>query len=134
MTRHGTTNEHLRMLIAEDDEFVRTALREVLRSEGFEVLEAESGLAALEIVHRVRVSFSVMDIDMPGMSGIEVLRTIRQQYGTLPSIMITGNDSRERQVEAMAAGAFALLSKPIGPDLLRFSVKRLLDHHFGHRT
>jgi CheY-like chemotaxis protein len=124
------TTPSLRALLAEDDELVRSALTDLLSKEGFEVFEAASGLAALEAVQRVRFSFSVMDIDMPGMSGIEVLKAIRQQFGVLPSIMITGNDSRERQVEAMAAGAFALLAKPVVPDLLRFSVKRLLDHHY----
>jgi CheY-like chemotaxis protein len=128
--RTRRTTRSLRTLLAEDDELVRAALKDLLRKEGFEVFEAASGLAALEIVQHVQVSFSVMDIDMPGMSGIELLKVIRQQFGSLPSIMITGNDSRERQVEAMAAGAFALLAKPVVPDLLRYSVKRLLDHHY----
>lgn len=123
----------LTILLADDDASVREAFRELLGLEGFTtILEADTGLAALEILHRQmeRLAFSVMDVDMPGMSGIEVLRAARSSCPVPPCIFISGNDSRERQIQAMQAGAFSLLSKPVAPDLFRFSIKRLLDHHY----
>ena len=124
-------HNQLRLLLADDDSQVRAAIAELLQAEGFEIIEAESGLAALEIVRRQTLSCCVMDVDMPGMSGIEVLKIVQTQFGGLPSLLISGNDSRERQIAAMEAGAFSLLAKPVVPDLLRFSIKRMLDHHFG---
>lgn len=127
------TIRDLRILLADDDDDVRGALGEFLRAEGFRILEADSGPAALEILHRelASVTFSIMDVDMPGMTGIEVLRIARQQVGALPCIFISGDDSRRRQAEAMEVGAFSLLRKPIALDLLRFSMQRLLEHHYG---
>lgn len=121
----------IRILVADDDTLVRAALCEFLRRDGFVTFEAASGLAALEIAQKEHVSFSIMDVDMPGMSGIDVLRTLHRMVGTPPpSIFITGDDSRARQMEALAAGAFSLLHKPVAPDLLRFTVQRLIEQHF----
>ncbi len=122
----------MEILLAEDDTSVRAALKEFLGREGFVVYEADSGLAALEILQRTRVTFSIMDVDMPGMTGFEVLKIVRQQLGgALPCIFISGDSSRERQMKALEVGAFSLLEKPIAPDLLRFSVQRLVDFHYG---
>jgi DNA-binding response OmpR family regulator len=127
----GKPGKPIRILVADDDSLVRLALCEFLRRDGFVTYEAASGLAALEIVQKERVSFSIMDVDMPGMSGIEVLRTWHRATGAaLPSIFITGDDSRARQVEALMAGAFSLLHKPVAPDVLRFTVKRLVEQYF----
>lgn len=122
------------ILLADDDSAVRQSIRELLGRDGFtDVFEADTGLAALEILHREarRLAFSIMDVDMPGMSGIEVIRAVRQAEAGLPCILVSGNASRDRQVQAMEVGAFSLLSKPIAPDLLRFSVHRLIEHHYG---
>ena len=122
----------MEILLAEDDTSVRAALKEFLGREGFVVYEADSGLAALAILQRTRVTFSIMDVDMPGMTGFEVLKIVRQQLGgALPCIFISGDSSRERQMKALEVGAFSLLEKPIAPDLLRFSVQRLVDFHYG---
>ena len=122
----------MEILLAEDDTSVRAALKEFLGREGFVVYEADSGLAALEILQLTRVTFSIMDVDMPGMTGFEVLKIVRQQLGgALPCIFISGDSSRERQMKALEVGAFSLLEKPIAPDLLRFSVQRLVDFHYG---
>ncbi len=120
----------LPVLLAEDDRLVRQALKELLQSEGLQIFEAASGLAALELIQHEKLAFSIMDVDMPGLTGIEVLRIVRREVGPLPCIFITGDDSRQRQAEALEVGAFTLLSKPITPDLLRFSVKRLIEHFF----
>ena len=122
----------MRILLAEDDLSVRSALKEFLGRDGFFVFEAASGLAALEILQREKITFSIMDVDMPGLTGFEVLRIVRQQMGgALPCIFMSGECSRERQMKALEVGAFSMLAKPIAPDLLRFSVQRLVDFHYG---
>lgn len=121
----------LRILLADDDQDVREALREFLGREGFTIFEADSGLKALEILNRERLSFSIMDVDMPGMTGIEVVRAMRRRRLPLPCILMSGDDSRQRQLEAREAGAFSLLPKPIALDLLRLNMSRLLAQHFG---
>ncbi|MBI4881938.1 MAG: response regulator [Planctomycetes bacterium] len=122
----------MRILLADDDADVREAMRDFLLCEGFQILEADSGLAALEILLKEhgRMTFSIMDVDMPGMTGFEVLRQVRSRNLSLPCIFITGDDSRQRQVEALEVGAFSLLTKPVALDVLRFSMRRLLDRHF----
>jgi len=122
----------MRILLADDDVELRAALKEFLGREGFVVFEAGTGLAALEILRRESVTFSIMDVDMPGLTGFEVLKIVRQQLGgALPCIFMSGDSSRERQMKALEVGAFSLLEKPIAPDLLRFSVQRLVDFHYG---
>lgn len=122
----------MRILLADDDVELRAALKEFLGREGFVVFEAGTGLAALEILRRESVTFSIMDVDMPGLTGFEVLKIVRQQLGgALPCIFMSGDGSRERQMKALEVGAFSLLEKPIAPDLLRFSVQRLVDFHYG---
>jgi len=121
----------MRVLLADDDSDVRAALREFLANEGFLIVEADSGTTALEILLRQRMSFSIMDVDMPGMTGIEVLRVVRKEHSGLPCIFITGDDSRHRQAEALEVGAFSMLSKPVVLDLLRLSMHRLLEQHYG---
>ena len=122
----------MRILLADDDVELRAALKEFLGREGFVVFEAGTGLAALEILRRESVTFSIMDVDMPGLTGFEVLKIVRQQLGgALPCIFMSGDSSRARQMKALEVGAFSLLEKPIAPDLLRFSVQRLVDFHYG---
>jgi DNA-binding response OmpR family regulator len=126
--------KQMRILLADDDSELRSALREFLGRDGFVVFEAASGLAALEILQREKFTFSIMDVDMPGLTGFEVLRIARQQFGgALPCIFMSGDSSRERQMQALEVGGFSLLAKPVPPDLLRFSVQRLVDFHYGRR-
>lgn len=132
MTRNAKLPMHI--LLADDDTLLRVTLRELLGREGFVVHEADTGLAALEVFQRHHVTFSIMDVDMPGLTGFEVLKIVRQQLGAaMPCIFMSGDGSRERQMKALEVGAFSLLEKPIAPELLRFSVQRLVDFHYGKR-
>lgn len=123
-------NESLRILLAEDDGDLRAAFKDLLGREGFKVFEAATGLAALQILKTQKVTFSIMDVDMPGLTGFEVLRIARQDLGALPCIFVSGDSSRERMVQALQAGAFSMLAKPVNPELLRYSVQRLIEFHY----
>jgi diguanylate cyclase (GGDEF)-like protein/PAS domain S-box-containing protein len=103
------------LLLVDDTEANRDMLSRRLQRLGYEVVLAASGAEALEIVERRRVSLVLLDVEMPGMSGLDVLSTLRKQYSPieLPVIMVTGRQQREDIIEALTRGANDYVTKPI---------------------
>ena len=103
------------LLLVDDTEANRDMLSRRLQRLGYEVLLAASGAEALEIVERQRVSLVLLDVEMPGMSGLDALSTLRKQYSPieLPVIMVTGRQQREDIIEALTRGANDYVTKPI---------------------
>lgn len=112
---HETERMSERILIADDESAARTALATLLRREGFEVSEAGDGPSALAQCASFRPDLILLDILMPGMSGIEVCRRIKATPETrlTPVVLITGLSAREDRIEGINAGADDFLSKPI---------------------
>lgn len=108
-----------KILICDDERDIRNALRIYLTGEGYAVCEADSGLAALELMQREEVQLVLMDIMMPGMDGIEVLKRTRAAGKRLPIIMLTAKSEVSDKVEGLDAGANDYLTKP-------FAAKELL--------
>src|SRR5260221_13274055 len=110
MTHHNAT-----LLLVDDDAMNRDALSRRLSRTGYTVLTAENGPDALEIVNAHRVDAVLLDVMMPGMSGIETLRHLRQtrSVAELPVIMVTAKDGSEDIVEALDLGANDYVTKPI---------------------
>lgn len=115
-----------RILLADDDAPVRMGVAELLSDLGIEVLHAETGLEALEIIRRERVGAALLDLNMPGCGGIEALPLIRREHADLPCLVYSGNWDQFLEREALAAGAFAVLHKPVQPKLLRLHFRRAL--------
>ena len=111
------------VLIVDDDQFVRKLIATTLEDvAGFELVEAGDGREAVEVAMRSRPELVFLDIDMPGVDGLETCRLLRAQPGTAQAtiVMLTAaaGDSAERDAEA--AGADLFLSKPFSPlELLR---------------
>jgi diguanylate cyclase (GGDEF)-like protein len=103
------------LLLVDDDANNRDALSRRLQRRGYTVLTAESGPDALEMVGAHRVDAVLLDVMMPGMSGIETLRRLRQSRSVseLPVIMVTAKDGSEDVVEALDLGANDYVTKPI---------------------
>jgi diguanylate cyclase (GGDEF)-like protein len=103
------------LLLVDDDANNRDALSRRLQRRGYTVLTAESGPDALEMVGAHRVDAVLLDVMMPGMSGIETLRRLRlsRSVSELPVIMVTANDRSEDVVEALDLGANDYVTKPI---------------------
>ena len=118
------------LLLAEDDDVLRDSLTAFFLSQGFRVCPARSGTEAVEIAVVERVSFSVMDVHMPGLTGIEALESISSKMGFLPCIFMSGDASDDIMMKALAAGGVSFLSKPIHIELMRESVDRLIDRYF----
>ena len=124
-------NKALSLLLAEDDDSLRETLSHFFSSQGFQVFQACSGTEAVEVALKKQIAFSVMDINMPGYSGIEALRFItRQRGGLLPCIFMSGDTSLEVMQKALGAGGFSFVSKPIQMELMQRSVDRLIHKFF----
>jgi DNA-binding NtrC family response regulator len=119
----------LRVLVVDDDESLRQVMRMQLEEMGYETLEASTGAAALEVLAAEPVSLVITDYRMPGMSGLELLGRVRAAWPLVPVIMITAYGSIGNAVEAIKAGAFDYITKPIDFEQLALVVRRALEHH-----
>jgi diguanylate cyclase (GGDEF)-like protein len=103
------------LLIVDDEPMNRDALQRRLTRAGYQVLTAESGEQALQIVAANRVDLVLLDVMMPGMDGVETLRRLRQSRSVseLPVVMVTAKDGSDDVVEALEAGANDYVTKPV---------------------
>ncbi len=101
-----------RLLIVEDDSALRRSLRTTLGSLGFDVAEASNGEEALTSVRMTDFEAILLDINMPGMGGIEACRRIRCIFTKTPILMLTVRDSEDDKVDALEAGADDYVTKP----------------------
>ena len=120
----------LHLLLAEDDISLRETLEAFFSSQGFQVHPAGSGTEAIDIAIKEKISFSIMDINLPGLNGIEAFKFISREVGRMPCIFMSGDSSLDVMQQALNAGAFTFISKPIKMDLMRHSVEQLLLRFF----
>lgn len=106
--------------LVDDEAPVRRALDRLLRLAGHEVLSFESGQEFLDSLHTRQPDCVLLDIQMPGLSGLQVRDLLRATQPTLPVVFITGGDALELASQALSGGAVALLRKP-------FTQQELLD-------
>ncbi len=116
-----------RILVADDDAVIREGLRRVLSAEGYQVEAVSNGRAALERLEEKKFKLLVTDLKMPGMSGLEVLRSIRTLQPELPVVLITGYAAIDNAVEAMKNGATDYLSKPFANEEIVSKVKHAIE-------
>jgi len=117
-----------RILVCDDDVTVRLLTRQCLESEGMTVLEAASGVEALDTFARERPDLVFLDVEMPGMSGLEVCERIRAmpQGEAVPIMIVTGSDDRESIDQGFDAGATQYKTKPVNWSLLGRDVQYML--------
>ena len=115
-----------KILLVDDDKSIRVTSGQALESSGFEVVAAVDGEHALEKFRSDVFDLVLLDMKMPGMDGMEVLRHVKAERPTQPVIMVTGFGSIETAVEALKLGAVDYIQKPFGPDELRGIIDRVL--------
>ncbi len=117
----------LRVLVVDDSEVIRDLIAVNLELEGFEVMCAESGQAALEMVKQVKPHVVTLDVMMPGLDGFETAQRLREDPETehIPIVMVTGRSQAADVVRGEAAGVEAYLSKPFEPAELVTVVRSL---------
>ncbi|HEX9902602.1 MAG TPA: sigma-54 dependent transcriptional regulator [Acidobacteriota bacterium] len=116
-----------RVLIIDDDPAILDSCGQVLRREGYAVQEARDGRGGLALFSAESFHLILLDLKLPGMDGLEVLRRIKDISPETAVIMITGYASIETAVEAVKLGAFDYLSKPFTPEEFRVATRRALN-------
>ncbi len=114
------------IMIIDDEPGIRSVLGAVLNDEGFSVLEASSGLDALRILKTELVDLIFLDVWMPEMGGLDVLKAVKADWPDLPVIMISGHGKIDMAVRAIKEGAFDFVEKPLSIDKTLASVQNAL--------
>jgi len=109
-------DEKTRILVVDDEEVVRCSHIRTLASMHCDVEVVRDGSEALQLMERRRVDVVLLDLRMPGMDGMSVLKIIKQRWPETEVVIITGYPSLDSAKEAVRLGAFDYLAKPLGPD------------------
>lgn len=119
----------MKILIVDDSPVIRASLEDVLVTAGYSVTTASNGVEAMETVHNDRFDLVFLDIDMPNLSGLQVLRMLRNDpnFKELPIIMLTARDQKQDQYWGIETGATAYLTKPFDEINLIETVKAALE-------
>ena len=115
------------ILVVDDDPYIREALEDRLASLGYQVMLAADGNDALDLFERDRPQLVLLDIELPGIKGIDVLKEIRRRDIEVPVIMITAYGSIDLAVEAMKQGAYDFIPKPFKPGHIPLVVQKALE-------
>ena len=124
-------NQNASILIIDDEEDIRLSLRGIFEDEGWQVSEAGSGTEGLAMALDGDFDLVFLDIWMPGMDGMGVLRTLRERGLDIPVIMISGRDDIPSIVRCLEMGAADFLPKPFTRDELARAVRQILDREPG---
>ena len=122
-----------KVLIIEDEKDIRDLVRYHLETEGFTVLEASDGEVSLHLAAAERPALVILDLMLPGLSGLEVCRTLRAQdkMATVPILMLTARASEVDKVLGLEMGADDYMTKPFSPRELVARVKAVLRRTYG---
>ncbi len=123
------------ILVVDDEETIRLGCKRILSKEGYNVDLAKTGE---EGISKVKENFNelyavILDLMLPGMGGMEVLKEIKEIDPELPVIVVTGYATVEKAVEAMKSGAYDFIPKPFTPDQLRITVERAVERRKLHK-
>ena len=117
-----------KILVVDDEKRIRDGCSTVLRQEGFEVAVAEDGYKGLKMIEEGHFDIILLDLMMPGVSGMDILDRVKVQHPDTVIIVITGYATLEHSVEAMKKGAFDFISKPFSPQDLRGVVAKAMEY------
>jgi len=117
----------INVLVVDDERDIRDGSERILSKMGCEVFKADRGDKGLELLENNSVALVLLDMKMPGMDGMEVLKRIRIAYPAILVVVITGFATVETAIEAMKEGAYDFIPKPFEPDQLRIVVNRAWD-------
>ncbi len=122
MNKHKT-----RILIVDDEAIIRESLRDWLADAGHEVLTAEDGARAIEIIEEQRPPIAIVDLVMPGMDGIELLKRAKEAFPGIEVVLMTAYASIPTAIAAMKQGAYDYIEKPFSPEMVELLVDKLAE-------
>ena len=117
------------ILIIDDDAAIRDGCSQVLRKSGYDVIESATGKEGLEKIDKYEFDLVLVDLKLPDINGLDLIRQTRERDLSVPIVVITGYGTIQNAVEAMRLGANDFLPKPFEPDELRLVVQRNLKAH-----
>lgn len=115
-----------RLLVVDDEEGIRKYLKRLLEPEGYEVLLAATGEEAVQQFKEQPVDLALLDMHMPGVNGLDVLKLLKQMAPQLSVVMVTGNQDEGLALAAMKLGAFDYVTKPISKEQLFLTLQSKL--------
>ncbi|MGN0921768.1 MAG: chemotaxis response regulator CheY [Cellvibrio sp.] len=123
-------NKNMKILIVDDFSTMRRIIKNLLRDLGFSnTYEADDGVTALPMLKNGDFDFLITDWNMPGMSGIDLLRTVRadEKLGALPVLMVTAEAKRDQIIEAAQAGVNGYVVKPFTAQALQEKIAKIFE-------
>jgi len=133
MTVSAQTETDKKILIVDDDESMRLLLAEYFRRLGYDVTERKNGIEAIDLAVSQNFDCFIFDVTMPGMTGIELLRRIRERGVWTPTLFLTARDEISDKEAGFSVGADDYLSKPFNPRELELRVEALTRRGSGAR-
>jgi two-component system, NtrC family, nitrogen regulation response regulator NtrX len=124
----------LTTLIVDDDPFVRESLREILEHAGYVALEAGDGKTALELLDQEHIDLLLLDLELPRVSGMNVLREVADRHLDVPVVIISGKGSIPKAVSTIKLGAFDFIEKPLDAQRTLHTVGHALSQAVRQRT
>jgi len=127
-------DKNMKILIVDDFSTMRRIIKNLLRDLGFtNTVEADDGLTAIPILNSGGIDFLVTDWNMPGMTGIDLLRHVRadEKLRSLPVLMVTAEAKREQIIEAAQAGVNGYVVKPFTAQALKEKIEKIFERIHG---
>jgi DNA-binding NtrC family response regulator len=122
-------NQHIHVLVVDDEPLIRRSLSEFLTLEGYSVSSANNGKEALNLLKDLDADIILSDIKMPDFDGLQLLKEVKARKCKAPVILMTGYGSIENAVEAMQLGAYDYITKPIIDNEIKILLQRLVKEH-----
>jgi two-component system chemotaxis response regulator CheY len=119
---------NMRVLIVDDFSTMRRIIKNILRQIGFNnVVEADDGTTAWEVLNKDKIDFIISDWNMPQMTGIELLRKVRssEEFADLPFLMVTAEAQQENIIEAVQAKVSNYIVKPFTPEVMKQKIDKI---------
>ena len=111
------------ILVIDDEPGIRKTVKDILEDEGHQAFSADDGLAGLELLNRERIDVVLLDVWLPRMGGIDVLKAIKADHPAIEVIVISGHASIDMAVNAVKLGAFDFIEKPLSIERLVTAVR-----------
>ncbi|GAB6059548.1 chemotaxis response regulator CheY [Desulfonatronum thiosulfatophilum] len=121
-------DKNMRVLVVDDFSTMRRIIKNILRQLGFtNIVEADDGTTAWEVLNKDRIDFVISDWNMPKMTGIELLRKVRasEEYADVPFLMVTAEGLQENIIEAVQAKVSNYIVKPFTPETLGQKIDKI---------
>lgn len=126
-------DKHARILVVDDDETIRSTMKAILEDEGYIVDSASTGEEAIQLTMKTTYNLALLDIRLPDMEGIELLKLMRDNVPRTRKIMVTGYPSMQNAIAALNKNADAYLLKPVNNEKLLNLIKEQLDAQVNER-